>query len=456
MVVPAHAPGPPPASRGLLRHPARFVTALFAGAVAVGTIVLFLPIARAGPGGASLGEAAFTATSALTVTGLAVVDTAAHWSTFGEVVILVLIQLGGLGIMTLASLLLLGFSRRLGLRHRLAAQVETGVLTLGEVRAVVGQVAVLSLVVEVVTAIVLFARFALTYDESVPRAAWLAVFHAVSAFNNAGFALFDDGLVRFVTDPVVNLAVISAVVVGGLGVPVLAELLRDRLRWARWSLHTKLTVVTSAVLIVVPWLLICAFEWSNDATLGGLDAPGKTLAGLFQSAIPRSAGFNTIAVDGLRETTSLLVSGLMFVGSAPASTGGGIKVTTLAMLTLVIVSEIRGDRDVNVFDRRTPAVAQRQALSIALLGIGVVLAATLALLAMADRDVGAVVFEATSAFGTSGMSRGLTPELPPEGRAVLGLLMFAGRVGPLTVGAALALRSRDNRFRYPEERPLIG
>ena len=439
-----------------VQHPARLVTGAFAGAIAVGTALLLLPAARHGPGGASFGEAVFTATSAVTVTGLGVVDTASHWTALGEGVILALIQLGGIGIMTLASIVLLGLSRRVGLRHRLIAQVETGVLSLGEVRRVLRGVVVISVTCEVMVALVLGLRFAISYDEPAARALWLAVFHSVSAFNNAGFALYPDSMVRFVADPIVNIAVMAAIVVGGLGVPVLAELATDRVHWTRWSLHTKLTIVTTAALIAAAWLLVCLFEWTNDGSLGGMPFAEKLLAGLFQAVSPRTAGFNTLDYGGLRETTWLLTSALMFIGAAPASTGGGIRVTTFALLGFIFVSEVRGDRDVSLFGRRVSTAAQRQAVSIAVIGVSVVFAATLALLATGDWSVGAAFFEVTSAFGTVGLTTGITAKLPGLGHALLIVLMFAGRVGPLTVGAALAVRSRDQRYRLPEERPLIG
>lgn len=444
------------ARRGILDRPARLIVAAFAAAVLVGTLVLMLPAATTGDAAAGFRTAAFTATSAVTVTGLVVADTSSHWSGFGEAVILVLIQLGGIGIMTLASLVLIGFSQRLGLRHRLVAQLETGVLTLGEVRAVLRQVVIVSLTVEVLTALALLARFATAYDEPFGRAVWLAVFHAVSAFNNAGFALFPDSLVRFATDPVINLTLVVTIVVGGLGVPVLAELVRDRISWRRWSLHTRLTITTTLVLVAVAWFLVCLFEWTNAATLGPFGTAEKLVAGLFQGVTPRTAGFNTVDIGGLRETTLLLMSGLMFVGAAPASTGGGLKVTTFALLAFVILSEVRGQQDVTVFGRRVGAGAQRQAVSLALIGVGVVAVGTLLLLSMGGWGLSAVLFEVTSAFGTTGLSTGITGDIPGPGRVLLILLMFAGRVGPLTVGAALALRQRDNRFRYPEERPLLG
>jgi potassium uptake TrkH family protein len=454
MVVPHREVAP--VRRGLLGRPARLVSAAFAGAVVVGTAVLMLPPATHAEGGASFRTAAFTATSAVTVTGLAVVDTPQHWTSFGEATILVLIQLGGIGIMTLASLVLIGFSRRLGLRHRLVAQLETGVLTMGEVRTVLRQVVLVSVTVELLTAIVLLVRFSTTYDEPFGRSVWLAVFHAVSAFNNAGFSLFSDNLVRFASDPVVNLTLIVTIVIGGLGVPVLAELVKDKISWRKWSLHTRLTTTTTVALVVGGWFLVCLFEWTNPNSLGAFPTNEKLVAGLFQAVTPRTAGFNTLDIGGLRETTWLLLSALMFIGAAPASTGGGLKVTTFALLGFVIASEVRGDRDVNVFGRRVGIAAQRQAMSIALIAVGVVAVSTLILLPMGDWGLSRVLFEVASAFGTAGLSTGITGDIPGLGHLLLIVLMFAGRVGPLTVGAALALRSRDNRYRYPEERPLVG
>jgi Trk-type K+ transport system membrane component len=235
------------------------------------------------------------------------------------------------------------------------------------------------------------------------RALWLGVFHSVSAFNNAGFALFPDSLVRFAGDPVLNITLILTILVGGLGVPVLVELSHDRFSWRRWSLHTRLVISTTVVLVLAGWLMVCAFEWTNSRTLGSLGVGDRLVAGLFQSVSPRTAGFNTVDIGALHESTWLLMSALMFIGAAPASTGGGIKVTTFALLAFVIVSEVRGDRDVNLFGRRTGAPAQRQALSIAHVGVGVVFVATLALLAMGDWGVGPALFEVTSAFGTTGL-----------------------------------------------------
>jgi len=246
------------------------------------------------------------------------------------------------------------------------------------------------------------------------------------------------------------------IVLGGLGVPVLAEVVRDRLHWTKWTLHTRIVVVTTAILIVGGWVVVWALEWTNSRTLGPMAVPEKALAALFQGISPRTAGFNTLDYAVLRESTWLFTIALMFVGAAPASTGGGIKVTTFAVLGFVILAEIRGDRDVNLFQRRAPTAAQRQALAIALLGVGLIFGCTLLLEITADLGVARTMFEVTSAFATVGLSTGITAGLSTAGKVLLMLIMFAGRVGPLTVATALALRSRDQRYRFAEERPLLG
>ncbi|MBA3618139.1 MAG: TrkH family potassium uptake protein, partial [Acidothermales bacterium] len=273
-------------------HPAQAVVLGFASAVAAGTLLLLLPISRAGDGGATVLEALFTAVSAVCVTGLIVVDTPTYWSGFGQVVILALIQVGGFGIMTLASLLGLLISHRLGLRTRLTTAAETKSLGLGDVRTVIVGVAKVSLLIEGATAIILAARLAIGYDEPVPRALWLGVFHSVSAFNNAGFALYSDNLIRFVTDPWVSLPIAAAVILGGIGFPVLFELQRNLRRPSRWTIHTKITLLGTAVLLVGGSAFVLTAEWSNPGTLGPLGVPGKLLAGFFQGVMPRTAGFN--------------------------------------------------------------------------------------------------------------------------------------------------------------------
>jgi potassium uptake TrkH family protein len=444
------------ARRQRLRHPAQTVAAAFAVGILVGTVLLSLPAARAGPGAAPLHVATFTATSAVCVTGLTVVDTPSYWSGFGHVVLLVLIQMGGLGFMVLASLLALALSRRIGLRQRLLAQTEINVAELGETRRVLLGVAGFSVAFEVLAAVVLTGRLWLGYGEPLGRAAWLGLFHSVSAFNNAGFALYSDNLVGFVDDGWVSLTVTLAVIAGGLGFPVLIELLRTPGRPHRWSLHTKLTLAMTGVLLAVGTLAILGFEWSNPATFGRLDLPGKLLAGFFHGANPRSAGFNSVDYADMTEPSWLVTEVLMFIGAGSAGTSGGIRVTTFVVLLLMVAAEARGLSTVNAFGRRIPQGAQRQALAVTLIGLGAVVVATLVITAQSGLPMSRTTFEAFSAFGSTGLTTGITAELPTASQNLLILLMFLGRTGPITLATALALREREPRYRYPEERPIIG
>jgi Trk-type K+ transport system membrane component len=285
---------------------------------------------------------------------------------------------------------------------------------------------------------------------------YLGVFHAVSAFNNAGFGLYPDSLVRFVDDPFVCLPIAVAVIAGGLGFPVLFELRRHLRTPRRWSVHTKITVGTTLILLLVGGVLITVAEWTNPATLGRLDLGGKLLAGFFHAVMPRTAGFNSIDIAGMHEGTLLVTDVLMFIGGGSAGTAGGIKVTTFALLALMVLAEVRGDPNVNAFGRRVPPVAQRQALTVAFLGINAVVIGALALMAFSHFPLGQALFEAISAFGTVGLSTGITGDLTPAGEGILIALMFIGRTGPHVLAAALVLRERERLYRLPEDRPIIG
>ncbi|WP_222851065.1 potassium transporter TrkG [Phytoactinopolyspora mesophila] len=442
--------------RPRFRHPAQYVVAGFGSAIAVGTVLLSLPVAREGPGSATFVEALFTATSGVCVTGLIVVDTPVYWSTFGEIVILGLIQVGGFGLMTMASLLVLLVSRRIGLRSRLTTAAETKSLGLGDVRRVIVGVAKVSVVFEVVTAIVLTARLATGYDEPIGRAAYLGVFHAISAFNNAGFSLYVDSLEQFVNDPWILLPIAVAVICGGIGFPVLLELRREFRQPGRWSLHTKITVWATAVLLVGGTAFMLLSEWHNDGTLGRLSLPSKIMNGFFHSVMPRTAGFNSLDVGEMTEGTWLGTDVLMFIGGGSAGTAGGIKVTTFFLLLFVIMAEVRGRRAVNVFDRKVGPRVQRQALTVALLSVAAVVIPTIIIVETTDFGTDQVLFEVVSAFSTVGLSTGITAELPPAAHLAIVVLMFVGRIGPITFASALALRQDEKLYDLPEGRPIIG
>ncbi|MGH3714152.1 MAG: TrkH family potassium uptake protein [Micromonosporaceae bacterium] len=444
------------ATKSALAHPARLVPLAFLSAIAVGTLLLALPMSRAGAGSAPLITALFTATSAVCVTGLITVDTATYWSPFGQVVILGLIQIGGFGIMTLATLLGVVVSRRLGISTRLVAQLETKTLALGEVRQVLGRIAVTVLTIEAILAVMLFLRFRFGYAMSYGEAAWHGVFHSVSAFNNAGFALYSDSLMGFLTDPWITLPIAIGVILGGIGFPVLFELRRELRAPRRWSVHTKLTIFGSSVLLAFGTVAILALEWGNPNTLGPLNVLEKLLAAFFHGVMPRTAGFNAVDYAEVQPATLAITDALMFIGGGSAGTAGGIKVTTFFLLGFVIWSEMRGERDVNVFHRRIGAAPQRQALTVALLGVGIVALGTLSLLVLTDHTLDLVLFEAISAFATVGLSAGITAGLNLPAQGVLVLLMFVGRVGTITVGTALALQSRHRLYRLPEERTIVG
>ena len=437
------------------QNPARLLVAAFALLILAGTVLLRLPIAVDGPAHPGTGDALFTATSAVTVTGLATVEIA-RFSLFGELVILALIQVGGFGIMTVGSILGLAASGRVGLKQRMLAQAEIGAVSLGELRALIVGIAKITLLVEAVVAVALFVP--MWRDERGAGAlasAYSAVFHSISGFNNAGISLYPDSFTRFGGDPFVIVVITATFIVGGLGFPVLLEL-RKRLPRRQWSLHARVTLLATVVLLVVGPLLVGMFEWTNPQTLGPLDTGEKLLGAWFQGTTPRTAGFNTLDTGGLNETTLLVVTALMFIGAGPASTSGGIKVTTFALLGYVLWSEVRGDDEVNMFRRRVRATVVYQAIAVVLLAIGVIVVTTLVLLASADVELSASLFEATSAFGTVGLSTGITAGLPTLGKMALVVVMLAGRVGPVTLATALALRHRARLYRYPEERPIIG
>ena len=429
--------------------------ASFGTAVLIGTLLLMLPVARAGPGGAPWETALFTATSAVCVTGLITVDTGTYWSPLGQGIILALIQIGGFGIMTAASLLGLLISRRMGLRTRITAAAETKTVGLGDIRRVLLGVLLITVSVEFVLAVILTLRWALAYNEPLGRAAYLGVFHAISSFNNAGFGLYADNLVRFVADPWICLPIAAAVIIGGLGFPVLMELRRE-LAPRRWSLHTRLTLLMTAVLIAAGTVFITASEWNNPGTLAPLEAPGRLLAGFFHAVMPRTAGFNSWNYAEVTDGTLLATVVLMFIGGGSAGTAGGIKVTTFVLLLFAILAEVRGEPTVNAFDRRIEARTLRQALTVALLGVAAVMSATLFLEAITDVPLDDVLFEVTSAFATVGLSTGITGSLPLAGQLTLVVLMFLGRLGPVTLVSALALRERALLYQLPEGRPIIG
>lgn len=439
-----------------LLHPTRTVALSFLFAIVVGTVLLMLPMSHAEGKAAPWLTSFFTAVSAVCVTGLVVVDTGTYWSTFGQSVIMVLFQIGGFGMMTAATLLGLMVNRSLRLRTKLMTQVETHSLGLGDVSSVAKLVLVVTFASEFVIAALLTLRLHLAYDLPWGEAAWSGLFHAVSAFNNAGFSIHPDSLMRYATDALILLPVMVAIVVGGIGFPVLHDL-RVKVRDPRhWSLHTKLTLFGAGALLLGGFGAVLLFEWSNPKTLGAMSMLDKLLSAAFASVSARTAGFNSIDIGALTHESWALHYFLMFVGGGSAGTAGGVKVGTAAILALLVVAEIRGRSDSEAFGRRVGASAQRQAITVLVLGSAMVVLGTLVILRVTDFPTDQVIFEVISAFGTVGLSTGITADLPASGQLMLTLLMYVGRVGTITLAASLVLGERRMPYRYPEEHPIVG
>ncbi len=442
-----------------LSHPAALLALLFAAAIAIGTLLLLLPWAHADNSGTDWVTALFTATSAVCVTGLVLVDTGTHWSMFGQMTILSLFQLGGFGMMASASLLTLLIGRRIGLRSRLALQAETHSLALADVRSLALLIGAVTVVVEGLTTVCLALRFAIGHGMAWTDALWHGFFHAVSAFNNAGFSTFPDSVVGFATDAWVLGPLMVAIVVGGLGFPVLHELIvrsGSRKRRATKSMHTVLTLWGSAVLVLGGALVLLLAEAHNPLTLQPLDPADRVLAALFASVSARTAGFNSLDIAALSTESLALHYALMFIGGGSAGTAGGVKVTTFFVLLLIVWNEVRGHRDVEFNGRRIDSAVQRQALTILMLSAGVVVIAVLALQPMTALPFEKVLFEVVSAFATVGLSTGITAGLPREGQLILVALMFIGRVGVVTLAAAMAMNHGRRAYRFPEEKPIVG
>jgi len=434
-------------------QPAAYVALGFAGLITLGTVLLLLPVARAGSGGAPFITALFQSVSASTVTGLTTVDTATYWSGFGEAVILFLVQVGGLGISTGAALVAIIVFRRLGLRARIYTSTESGSIALGDVRRIVIGVAVITFAVEAVVATILTLRW-WSRGEELLDASWLGLFHSVTGFNNAGFTLFPDSLMGFSTDAAILLPISTAIILGGIGVPVLFDVFR-RAR-GRWTLHTRITLWVTAALLAYGMLMILVIEWANPATLGGDSIPAKLLNAWFQSVSPRSAGFNSIDYSAMNQESWLVTDTLMFVGGGSVSVAGGIRVSTLAVLFFVLWAQARGDKDVVAGHRRIGAGLVQQALVITAVFAMLSVLGTLGLMMLSEADLDQALFEVISALSTSGLSVGLSSTVDTPAQVLLSVLMFIGRVGPLTLAAALALRDRNARYRYPEGRVLVG
>jgi trk system potassium uptake protein len=447
--------------------PARFAIVVFASLILVFTALFSLPIATASGQQTPLVDALFTAISVICVTGLSTVDMATFWSPFGHVLVFVGVEIGGVGVLTMASILGLIISRRLGLRQKLIAAGDSNPLRirkgpiaeggqairLGETGNLLLTVAVSVLIIEGVIAILLFPRMLL---QGMPLwdAAWQSVYIAAMAFTNTGFLPLENGLDPYAGDVWFLTALMLAVVAGAIGFPVIYALSRNLKNPRRWSLHVKLTLITFALLLVLG--AVAYFFLEFDHAFRDLDPGQRVLQSVFLSTMARSGGFSTIDISQLDGSSLLVTDMLMFIGGGSASTAGGIKVTTLAILFLAAAAEARGRDDMEAYERRIPQDVLRLGVSVVLWGATTVAASTIVIMAMTDATLDHVLFDVISAFATCGLSTGFTANTTDAAQYVLAATMFLGRIGTVTLAAALAASQHPKLFRQPEERPIVG
>jgi Trk-type K+ transport system membrane component len=448
--------------------PSRYAVLVFTGLILVFTALFSLPAAAADGRPTPLADALFTAVSTICVTGLSTVDMGTHWSPLGHVLVFVGVNVGALGVLTLASILGLVISKRLGLRAKLIAAGDSNPLRahggvvnegqtvrLGDVGQLLSTVALSTLVIEAALALLLYPALLLN-DVDPLTALWEAPYYAAMSFTNTGFAPNAEGLAPFAQDYFMLTVLMTGVFLGSIGFPVIFTLWRHQWHVRRWSLHAKLTLITTVVLFFAGAGVFLLLEYGNPKTFGSMDAWDTTFQAFFLSAMTRSGGFSIIDISELHWSSLVAGSMLMFVGGGSASTAGGIKVTTLAVLALAVFSEAKGRQSVEAFGRRIPSDVQRVALSVVAWGATIVALSTITITQITKAPVEFVLFDVISGFATVGLSTGLTSELPDSASYVLALTMFMGRVGTVTLAAAVAATSRSQHYSLPVERPIVG
>ncbi|MDD3363503.1 MAG: TrkH family potassium uptake protein [Syntrophomonas sp.] len=432
--------------------PAQLLVLSFLSIILIGSLLLCTPWAVQN-GQVHYLTALFTATSAVCVTGLVVVDTATHWTHFGQVVIIILIQIGGLGVMSFATFFALLFGWKIHFRQRLIMQQAINQSSVGGIVKIFRYLLITTFSIEAIASLILTIHW--TPLLGFKKALWFGIFHSVSAFNNAGFDLFGNfrSLTEFTTDVTVNLVISSLIIMGGLGFVVLYEIFHYKKK-GTLSLHARVVLITTAILIIAGTIILFLSEYNHalkDLTLGG-----KLLASYFQSVSPRTAGFNSIDLNSLFLSSQLVIILLMFIGGSPGSTAGGIKTSTFALLWIAIVSQLRGKKDNEIFQRQIPNNDMFQALTITLLSGFTLITMTFLLSLTHQADLTQIIFEVASALGTVGLTLGLTTQLTPTAQLLIILTMFLGRIGPLTIGFALAYKRKQPEIHYPKGKIMIG
>jgi len=418
-----------------------------------GTILLMLPVSTTAVGGLNPVNALFEATSATCVTGLIVVNTKTAFTLFGQIVILLLVQIGGLGIMTMSTLIAFIIGKKITLKERMIIQEDLNQFKISGMVRLVQYVLGFTIIIEGTGAFLLFLR--LLKDNPFFHSLYLAIFHSVSAFNNAGFDIFGNSLENFTGDFMINFVMTSLIILGGIGFGVMAELYNN-FKFKKTSLQTKIVIAITLILLIAGFFLFLFLEFTNDQTMGNLPLKDKLMSAFFLSVTPRTAGFNTLPTGSLRSSTLFLVIVLMFIGASPGSTGGGIKTTTFGVLLITVWNMMIGKQDIEVYNRRLDKDVIFKALSITILSLGLIVFVTIILTITENMEFLRVLFETVSAFGTVGLSTGITAKLSAFGRLLITITMFAGRVGPLTLAIAFAERQRKGIYHFPKEKIMVG
>ncbi len=443
------------------RSPAEMLIYGFALVILLGAMLLTLPIASASGQSGGFINALFTSTSAVCVTGLVVVDTGTYWSVFGKVVIIFLIQIGGLGFMSLTTMFFVLAGKRITIKDRLLIQSSVNMDSISGIVKFTKYIFFSAVAIEVVGALLLALVFIPEYG--FVRGTAYSFFHSISAFCNAGFDLFGNysSLTKYVGNFIVNFTIAALIILGGLGFAVTSDILYIR-KFEKMTMHAKLALTVTGALLVIGFVLFFLFEYHNPLTIGKLSFPEKLLAAFFQSVTPRTAGYNTIDIAALTTPSLFLTMLLMFIGASPGSTGGGVKTTTFAIITMTVISVLYGKKDVTVFKRSILGPAIRRSISVIVIALGIVIFMIFVLLCTEpEASFETVVFEVLSAFGTVGLTTGLTPHLSIGGKIAISITMFVGRLGPLTVAYAISRsekRARENvgNFKLPEGNIMIG
>lgn len=437
-------------------HPLVILFYGFIGIILAGAILLILPISSKSGEWTGFVDAIFTSTSAVCVTGLVVKDTGSYWSTFGQAVLLVLIQIGGIGFMTMATLLLLVLGRKIGIQARLLISQTVGLSQLGGMVSLIKRIALYTFVIEALGAGILYLRFCVEYPWK--TALWQAIFHSISAFNNCGMDILGNNFRSFIDyqkDTTVILTIAILIILGGLGYIIIEDIIRNK-RFTRLSVDTRIVLITTGVLLLIGTLFILFAEYTNPATLGPLALPYKLLVSFFHSVVPRTAGFASIDVGRMVVSTVLFTMFLMFIGGASGSTAGGVKVNTFGLLMATVWSSIKGRKHPGVFGREFTIDNISQAITLIVMYLAVAIVAILILSVIEGFGTINLAFEVFSALGTVGLSTGITPGLSTAGEIILIIVMFVGRLGPLTFALALRQRWQPVEYRYPEDIVRIG